>query len=148
MFQRFADLMAADIDFDDFVETIFLGRVEAPGYYKMQIFDDLELVDLFECLLMIFTDGTRLRYGNDDGVVALDTLTPDDIADICRRFNSIGFNCVLHAFENAGEFTQSGILTYKEIPIYPTTKLSELAFAIKCGDRVYAIQFDLLPHIL
>lgn len=136
---------ASEIDFDNLVETVFAEPLKAERFYNLQFTEDLELLDLFELLLMTFTNGSKILYGNQYGIVDLNSWNETHITEMCARFHSIGFDCKILIFPNAEEFTRSGIVTYKEIVIRPSTKLKDMYFAIQCSGVIYVIQFDLLP---
>ena len=134
-----------EVEFDNLVETIFISPLRGERYYNLEFTEDLELLDLFELLLMTFTNGSKILYGNENGVVDLSTWNETHITEMCARFHSIGFDCKILVFPNIEEFIKSGIVAYKEIMIRPSTKLNDMYFAIQCKGVVYVIQFDLLP---
>lgn len=135
----------SEIDFDNLIETVFTAPLQEKNHYNLEFAQELDLLDLFELLLMTFTNGSKILYGNAQGIVELNTWSEVHITEMCARFHSIGYNCKIMMFPNVEEFTRSGIVTYKTIMIRPSTKLSELYFAIQCSGVVYVIQFDFLP---
>jgi hypothetical protein len=135
----------SEIDFDNLIETVFTAPLQGNRHYNLEFAQELDVLDLFELLLMTFTNGSKILYGNENGVVDLSTWTETHITEMCKRFHSIGYDCKIMMFPNVEEFTRSGIVTYKEIMIRPSTKLNDLYFAIQCSGVVYVIQFDFLP---
>ena len=58
-----------NIDLDNFVEKIFTCSIKPKNTYNLQV-DITNIKDLFEMLLMVFTKGMKILYGNT-GVVVL-----------------------------------------------------------------------------
>jgi hypothetical protein len=136
----------SEIDFDNLVETIFTRPLQPNNYYQLQFIEDLEISDVFEFLLMAFTSGSKILYGDASGKVSLNTWGVNEINELNARFNSFGFKCNILSFSTIEEYTHSGIKTYKEIMIKPSTHLNKLYFSIKCSNNgvIYVINFDLL----
>ena len=75
-------------DVSDLVQFLFTGPVQPQG--SVQFSGDFDSVtEMFEALLMIFTEAMRLRYGNHDGVVDLTRISNTQLADLTARFASI-----------------------------------------------------------
>lgn len=85
---------------DDFIEFIFSGPPRPTGSVQFQgTFQSTP--ELFEALLMVFTGAMRLRYGNSQGVVDLNTLTPEDLTDIVTRFAAINLRPEITKYHQA-----------------------------------------------
>lgn len=135
-----------EIDFDDVVDMVFSGQhAKEPGTYKIGFIDELELTDVFEALLMAFTNGSRKLFGDADGRVDLGSWTESEITEMAKRFQSMGVNCRVLVFTGIDDYLDSGILTYKQIMISENTRLDELYFSIRTADgRIYVINYNIL----
>jgi len=139
------------IDFDDLIETVFTSPIKKPHYYNISFTNELDISDLFEFLLMTFTNGSKILYGDKENKVNLNEWTEVHIRDINQRFNSLGFTCNIQVFNSVGEYFNSGIKSYKDIEINKSTMLNELYFSLKCNNYIYVINFEILgssPPIL
>jgi len=137
--------MDSEIEFDLLVETIFSTDLRPALYYNVQ-FSELDIADLFELLLMVFTNGAKILYGDENDQVSLDKWGVAEITEMNQRFHSFGFKCNIGVYNSVDEYSISGIRTYREIQIMPNTRLNELYFSIKCnsknGARIYVVNFE------
>ena len=79
-----------EIELEDLVLTLFSQPPGEPNSHKIS-FDTTNLSQLFESLLIIFTNGMKFLFGNQSGVVELDKLSTDNIELFQKYFNSMGF---------------------------------------------------------
>jgi hypothetical protein len=133
-----------EIELEDLVITLFSNPPGEPNTHLIS-FDTGDLVQLFESLLLIFTNGMRLLFGNSRGVVELDKLEQRDIELFQKYFNSIGFLFYFDVYEDTNDNrdkTQS--MKYTNLNINVDSQLSELYFPLLCKDKIYLINFDKL----
>lgn len=136
-----------NIDFDDLIETVFTSSIKEPYHYNISFTDELEIKDLFEFLLMTFTNGSKILYGDTNNKVNINEWDVNIISDINRRFNSLGFKCQIQVFHSVEAYFDTGIRSYRDITITSTTHLNELYFSIKCENMIYVINFDYLTTL-
>lgn len=85
------------MDIDELAKKVFSEPPKETNSIQIG-FDNLKNVrELFEALLMLFTEGMKILYGNN-GQVNLDNLTIEDHMKVTRYFSSIGINIYLHKF--------------------------------------------------
>jgi hypothetical protein len=100
----------------------------------------------FEQLLMIFVDGLKYFYGNDQGKVTLEELEEDDIQVVNRYFESMNFKVLVSVFPTVFEY-QFKYPNYLQEPdkITDETNLCDFFYEVFVKDNVvYRIQFDYL----
>lgn len=86
------------MDIYDLVNKIFKSDPQPQKSIIVQ-FDNIgNTCDLFESLLLLFTEGMKIKYGNNTGKVNIDSLLPEQIYTIIRYFTSIGIRLHLHKF--------------------------------------------------
>ena len=84
-------------DIEALSKVIFENEMKDPK--SVQIVGSFLLEkDLFEALLMLFTRGMRIMFGNGGGTVDLDDLTEKDIILFSDRFKSIGVVPVIYKY--------------------------------------------------
>ena len=91
-----------EIELEDLVITLFSNPPGEPNSHLIS-FDTGNLVQLFESLLIIFTNGMKLLFGNSNGVVELDKLSEEDIGLFQKYFNSMGFLFYFDVFEDTND---------------------------------------------
>ena len=80
-----------DIELDDLIYEIFTNEPKSINSINIT-FDNIELKELFERLLEIFTKGMKIRYGDEKGIVDLSKLNNEQLQIINKYFNSFGVN--------------------------------------------------------
>ena len=87
-----------EIELEDLVINVFSHPPGEPNSHYIS-FDTNNLKQLFESLLIIFTNGMKLLFGNQSGVVELDKLTEEDILIFQKYFNSLGYKFYFDVYE-------------------------------------------------
>ena len=151
-----------EIDLYQFSTNVFTNSCKDPMSIQLTVEDDKDILDIFEMLIIIFTEGMKKKFGNYDSsknmlIVDLDYLTPDDFSKINQYFNSFGFNCI-YQVTNYNDFSISNYqiediiidtrnISQKKSVINQNTKLSNIKYTIKSNsDIVYTIHFDFYQH--
>lgn len=57
--------------------------------------------ELFEFLLMFYTKGMKVKFGNTHGQVELNALSFNDITEFCTFFQAIGFTPTVYCFHTS-----------------------------------------------
>ena len=133
-----------EIELEDLVITLFSNPPGEPNTHLIS-FDTGNLVQLFESLLLIFTNGMKLLFGNSRGVVELDKLEQRDIELFKKYFNSIGYLFYFDIYDDTNDNrdkTQS--MKYTNLNLDSNSQLKELYFPLLCKDKIYLINFDKL----
>ena len=130
-----------NIDLDNFVEKIFTCSIKPKNTYNLQV-DITNIKDLFEMLLMVFTKGMKILYGNT-GVVVLKNISETQLYKMKDYFLSIGYKLNIQIY-NEIEYASKNIIKYSNYNINNKTKLSELVLPFKSENIVYIISFDFI----
>jgi hypothetical protein len=130
-----------DVDINQLFNKVTESDPKQPQTFAITL-EDSKLTELFEFLLEFFTMLCKHFYGDSQGQVNLQMLTPIDLLKINKYMASIGFTCIFTQvpanFENTQYYSQN---RYDRIPITPTTILPELFFALRCGNLLNIINF-------
>ena len=133
-----------EIELEDLVITLFSNPPGEPNSHNIS-FDTGNLVQLFESLLIIFTNGMKLLFGNANGVVELDKLNEEDIGLFQKYFNSMGFLFYFDVFEDTNENRdKTQAMKYTNLNFNNNSQLRELYFPLLVKDKIYLINFNKL----
>lgn len=135
------DTNTKNIQHDEFINFIFNNPPKPLKTVNLE-FPDNNLKDLFENLLDIFTQGMKIKYG-ENNKVDLSKLQQKNIIEFNKYFNSFGINLNIeiepyNIFNN--EKYES--LRYNKILITKNTKLQELKLPFLSNNIVYLIYFN------
>jgi hypothetical protein len=124
-------------------KNIFTKEVKPPGSVALTLEEDMDLKEIFEMLLMIFTEGMKILYGEANGTVNLNARTEKDFVKVQEYFKSLGFICNYTIYLPS----QTAVMDfetrkYNNITINEKTKLKDLKLPLKCGPRIFEISFD------
>jgi hypothetical protein len=127
-------------------KNIFSNPVKAPNSVALTVDEEMSLKEVFEMLLMIFTEGMKILFGVD-GKVDLISLSENDFKKVQEYFKSMGFVCNYRIFLPS-QFADYDFQArkYTNIQIDKKTQLKDLRLPLKCGQRVFEINFDYLKQ--
>lgn len=150
----------------DLVDLLFHGS-HVPAN-SIQIAGDFETTrDMFEALLMCFTEGMKHLYGNAEGVVDLPSMTPDQFAEVQRRFAGISITPITYHYHlqqvlalQGGEIPEQNALEmdwigrsseYPEVELRHLTdyrtqtseQLEDYYFGFQTGFEYFVLQFKI-----
>ena len=153
-------------DLDELAERVFRGEKKPAS--SIQIIGSFETrKDLFEALLMLFTKGMKILYGNKEGHVDLKCLTSVEFQEFKERFEILGITPIVKMYHVSdilkleGQPVSTELLDDKEShkDLYPTEltlsdlsdyqtipfkDLSEGRFQLRCENNYYILQFNTL----
>ena len=133
-----------DIELEDLIYKIFTNEPKPINSINIT-FDNIELKELFERLLEIFTKGMKIKYGDENGIVDLSKLKNEELIIVNKYFNSFGINLNFSINEPTLEnYTKFEKLKYKNIVINNNTKLRDLHYPLISNNLIYCINFDLI----
>jgi hypothetical protein len=91
--------------------------------------------ELFETLLMMFTEAMKILYGDSNGKVNLENITEYEFSQIQEYFLSIGFivNLNIHSINESEEPDYN----------FDKKKLKDHHLRLKCNNMIYIISFDI-----
>ena len=136
-----------ELGLEELVDTLFNNPPKDPKSFGISFVNkdsNTDLKEVFENLLILFTEGMKILYGNN-GTVNLDILTENDINNFNKYMNSIGLKLLVDI-----RVLEEGInqdyskFKYTNINITSRTKLNELKLPFLTQRRVYIISFDFI----
>jgi hypothetical protein len=131
-----------EVELEELVISIFS---EPPGEPRSKTiaFDTSDLKQLFESLLIIFTNGMKLLFGNSSGVVELEKLSEEDINLVQKYYQSIGFRFYFDVYEDTNENRdKTQAMKYTNLTLTSSSNLKDLYFPLLSRERIYLINFD------
>ena len=133
-----------EIELEDLVLTLFSKPPGEPNSHKIS-FDTSDLKQLFESLLIIFTNGMKYLFGNQNGVVELDKLSSEDIELFQKYLNSMGFLFYFDVFDDSNENREkTQNMKYTNLTLHSQSKLSDMFFPLLSKGKIYLINFNSL----
>ena len=132
------------IQSNNFIDFVFKNEPKPIKSINLE-FETDNLKELFENLLDIFTQGMKIHYGNETGIVDLSSLTQDNIINFNKYFNSFGIKLLIDIEDKPiiSGFNYQQI-KYTNINITNNTKLNELKLPFLSNGIVYIISFDFI----
>ena len=97
------------------------------------IFEKDDLEHCYQELLILFTEGMKILYGDTNGRVNLQNLSESQMNRVQEYFKSFGIE-LLYTIE---EYNSLKMYGEKEIK----TELKDYIFRLKCENQVYSISF-------
>jgi|TARA_Y100000389_G_C17143859_1_gene356285 hypothetical protein len=131
-----------EVELEELVISIFS---EPPGEPRSRTiaFDTSNLRQLFESLLIIFTNGMKLLFGDSRGVVELENLSEENIHLVQEYYESMGFRFYFDVYEDSNENRdKTQQMKYTNLTLTSSSSLKELYFPLLSRDRIYLINFD------
>jgi hypothetical protein len=98
-------------------------------------FENVDLLTLFEMLMIILTEGLKKFFGNDHNIVNLNKNEIYKLNNYMKKIN-IRFNLQINEYN-------SNIKSYNQIDINNETQLRELNYIVR-REKLYNINFDYL----
>ena len=106
-------------------------------------FDTSDLKQLFESLLIIFTNGMKLLFGDSRGIVELENLSEENIQLVQEYYSSMGFRFYFDVYEDSNENRdKTQQMKYTNLTLTSRSTLKELYFPLLSRGRIYLINFD------
>jgi hypothetical protein len=128
---------------DKIAKNIFTKDVKPPGSVCFSVDEDMDVKEIFEMLLMIFTEGMKILYAEEDGRVNLNARTEKDFIKVQDYFKSMGFICNYKVYLPSQTSTINfESRKYTNVTITDKTKLKDLRLPLRCGPRIFEISFD------
>lgn len=137
------------MDAKELAQKIFSREPKDAKSYGLKLDEDdsMDVIELFEFLLMVFNYGMRILFGDEDGKVDLTEVSNADFEKVDKYFNSFYFRCMYVVYPaEAAQHVDFNKLSYKNMKITKETRLSDLALPIMVKDKVFVIGFDKLSN--
>lgn len=125
----------------ELAEKLFSQPPQSSHSIPLEV-EDMDMGDIFEFLLIVFTNGLKILHGDENGKVDLGQLSESQFDKVNEYFNSIGFDTTYVVYpleaENMIDFNK---LNYRNTEITDSTQLIDLCFPMKVTDKIYVIGF-------
>lgn len=131
-----------EVELEDLVLSIFS---QPPGEPRSRTiaFDTSDLRQLFESLLIIFTNGMKLLFGDSRGVVELENLSEEDINLVQDYYASMGFRFYFDVYEDSNENRdKTQQMKYTNLVLTNQSNLRDLYFPLLSKGKIYLINFE------
>ena len=119
-------------DIYEIAEQIFNQNPQGTNSIQL-IFEKDDLEHCYQELLILFTEGMKILYGDTNGRVNLQNLSESQMNNVQEYFKSFGIS-LLYTIEE-----------YNSLKIYGEkdnkTELKDYIFRLKCENQVYSISF-------
>ena len=131
------DINYQDISFEDLTENIF--NLDPQDKSSIPIsFENDNLKDLHEALVMFFTKGMKKKFGNNKGVVDLLSLNKDNYDYINHYFHSISIN-MNYCFYDIEDYD---IMINNHFSNKEYNVLQDYCFKIKIENKIFVLWFN------
>ena len=131
-----------EVELEELIISIFS---EPPGEPRSRTiaFDTNNLKQLFESLLIIFTNGMKLLFGNSQGVVELENLSEENITLVQSYYESMGFRFYFDIYDDSNENREkTQDMKYTNLIVTSQSRLKDFYFPLLSRGRIYLINFD------
>lgn len=137
----------SEIELDELILNLFTNPPKEPKTIGISFINQESITDLkevFENLLILFTEGMKILFGTN-GKVDLDGLTHNDINNFNKYMNSIGLKMIFEIrYLTEGVNEDYSRFKYTNKVITESTKLNELKLPFLTQSKVYIISFDFI----
>ena len=132
------------MDLDELVQNIFSKKPQTLNSIQLEL-EDQDVKGLFEFFLMMFTNGSKLLYGNYKGHVDLSKWTIDELKVMKQYFASFGISLVVDIYNKIEQYNINfNNMNYRNIIITEQTLLNTLKLPLMCNDKIYVISFEFI----
>mgnify|MGYP001231627225 CR=1 FL=1 len=131
-----------EVELEEVIISIFTNPPGETNSYPIS-FDTNNLKQLFESLLIIFTNGMKILFGNQNGVVELGNLSENDIILVRDYFSSMGFIFYFDIYDDSNENRdKTQKMKYTNLNLNNNYRLKDLFFPLLSKEKIYLINFD------
>jgi hypothetical protein len=132
-----------EVDTTQLIDQIFNQPPMPKRAITLSFVEDMNLIDLFEFLLTVFTEGGKKLYGDTEGKINLDMCTDTELDVINKYCQSIGFKFIMDKYDPGdAQYIDFNAMYYKNIKITERTLLKELHLTMHCKKNIYVLTFD------
>ena len=136
-----------EIELDELILNLFTNPPKEPNTIGISFINqdtNTDLKEVFENLLILFTEGMKILFGRN-GKVDLDGLNANDINNFNKYMNSIGLKMIFEIrYLTVGVNEDYSRFKYTNKQITERTKLNELKLPFLTQSKVYIISFDFI----
>jgi hypothetical protein len=131
------NIIETSADLNELCNNLFNNEVQDENVIDIE-FGLNNYKELFEELIMIFTEGMKILFGDIKKQVNLNSLSKEQFNLINRYFKSFGFKLEIIKIMNYNQKTEKIL----EIESINNTELYEYYININSNGRIFKIRFD------
>ena len=130
-------------DIDEFIDILISKKPSGTKTINLE-FDNINIHNLFDNLLYIFSEICKKKYENDNGKVDIDKLTEKEIYELISYFKSFGINLILNIY-NIDDYKNYSKFLEKDYLFYSNPRnLDDLIYKIFIKKKILIIKFSFL----
>tara|TARA_Y100001958_G_C21238353_1_gene565361 strand:+ start:1954 stop:2397 length:444 start_codon:yes stop_codon:yes gene_type:complete len=135
---------------DSFIQFLYSSEPKEKGSIQLELpcseENKSQALHIFEQLLMIFVDGLKYFYGDENKKVNVENLQEKDFEKMNLYFKSLNFKVDVSIFKNMYEYQFKHPNYFKDKKLITNdTKLNDFYYEIFSNSQhIYRIQFDFL----
>lgn len=137
-----------DVDLKTLASHIFSDSPKELKSIQLQFLEHMSNKDLFEFLLELFTEGSKLKYGiNQDNkvVVDLNSWTDHELDNMKEYFKSISFKLIVDIYHiNDTLNINFDEINYRKKNLSNNNHLRDYKLPLNVGNNIFVINFDYL----
>ena len=137
-----------DVDLKTLASHIFSSSPKEPKSIQLQFLEHMSNKDLFEFLLELFTEGSKLKYGihqDDKIIVDLNSWTDTELDNLKDYFKSISFKLIVDIYHiNDTLNINFDEINYRKKKLTNNNHLREYKLPLNVGNNIFVINFDYL----
>lgn len=132
-----------EVNVGQLIDKVFREDPKGENEIQLSFTNDMELKELFEFLLTVFTAGCKIHYGDSSGQVNLAMCTDTEFDHINKYMNSMGFQLIIDRYssDDIAVIDFEG-MSYRNKQIHNAMPLKTLKLPLNCGNNVFVISFD------
>ena len=137
-----------DVDLKTLASHIFSSSPKEPKSIQLQFLEHMSNKDLFEFLLELFTEGSKIKYGihqEDKIIVDLNSWTDTELDNLKDYFKSISFKLIVDIYHiNDTLNINFDEINYRKKVLTNNNHLREYKLPLNVGNNIFVINFDYL----
>jgi hypothetical protein len=137
-----------DVDLKTLASHIFSSSPKEPKSIQLQFLEHMSNKDLFEFLLELFTEGSKIKYGihqEDKIIVDLNSWTDTELDNLKDYFKSISFKLIVDIYHiNDTLNINFDEINYRKKKLTNNNHLREYKLPLNVGNNIFVINFDYL----
>ena len=132
-----------DVDLKTLASHIFSSTPKEPKSIQLQFLEHMSNKDLFEFLLELFTEGSKIKYGihqEDKIIVDLNSWTDTELDNLKDYFKSISFKLIVDIYHiNDTLNINFDEINYRKKKLTNNNHLREYKLPLNVGNNIFVI---------
>jgi hypothetical protein len=137
-----------DVDLKNLASHIFSSSPKEPKSIQLQFLEHMSNKDLFEFLLELFTEGSKIKYGilrENKVIVDLNSWNDNELDIMKDYFKSISFKLIVDIYHiNDALNINFDEINYRKKNLTNNNHLRDFKLPLNVGSSIFVINFDYL----